>query len=113
MTESMITKFKASVEPHVESFDALIHFSRAIELFLVHETNNRDVLLAEGREQLCGHLRNITSGHVIGVARRQIVNRDRDLPVRWSSREAGQSHARPCRQDYPSLHFAHGKVSPI
>jgi len=109
----MITQFKASVEPHIESLDSFVHFARTIQLFLIHETNSRNVLLAEGREQLCSHLGNVSGGHVIGVARWQIVNRDRDLPVRWSCGMAGQSKARARRQDYPSVHFAHEKVSPI
>jgi hypothetical protein len=106
----MIAQFHAGVEPHVESLDSFIHFARAIQLFLIHETNSWNILLAEGREQLCRHLGNVSGGHVIGVARRQVVDRDRDLPVRRSRSMAGHSHARECGQDYQSLHLSHDKV---
>ena len=81
MGESVIAQLKPIVKPHLESLDAFVDFARLIELLFVDETDVRNLLVAQSALQLGRHRRDVSRGHAVGHARRQIINRDGNLPI--------------------------------
>jgi hypothetical protein len=81
VTEGVVAKLEAVVEPHPQRLDSLVDFAEFVELLFIDESDGRDFLVAERGQQLCRHLRDGGRIHRIGGASRQIVDRDGDLPV--------------------------------
>ena len=82
MGEGVVPQFKPVVKPHLESLDALVNFARLIELLFVDETDDRNLLVAQSAQQLGRHRGDVSRGHAVGHARRQIINGDGNLAVR-------------------------------
>ena len=94
MAEGVVAEFKAVVEPHLQGLDALIDFSRLVELLLVDEADHGNFLVAERGQQFRGHGRDVGCGQAIRHPGGKIVNGDRDPAVGlrgFGSTEHGES----------------------
>ena len=87
MAEGVVSQLQTGVEPHVESFDSLVHLAPVVvELFLIDKTHGRNFILGEGGEKFTGHFGDGCGGHGIRGGGGQIVDGDGDLAVGWNVR---------------------------
>ena len=95
VAESVVAEFEAIVEPHLESLDALVDFARLVELFLVDESDDGNLLVAQRTQQFRGHRRDFGRGQAVRHPRGKIVDRDRNLAVGlWLLRTQAQERYR-------------------
>lgn len=97
--KGVIAQFHSGIQPHGQSFDALVHLAPFVEPGFVHEPDSRNFLLLQDGQQFRGHFREAGRGGDTCVSGGQIVNGDGDLALRgilgvgkpWSDKEESKS----------------------
>src|SRR5581483_7286694 len=102
VSERMIPELKTLVHPHTQGLDAIIDFSKFVELTFVDEANCRNLLLAKRAQQLGRHFNNFAASHRVRTGGGEIIDGNRDSTLR-----RGLAVERPRNHDCPHQNCNH------